>query len=41
MNITTKTKEYIRTMEKMVIQADARKKQRAKAIAETVEGIIK
>lgn len=38
MDITTKTKEYVRTMEKMVDQADARKKQRAQSIAETVVG---
>mgnify|MGYP001092614141 CR=1 FL=1 len=38
MHTTTKTKEYVRTMEKMVDQADARKNQRAKAIAETVLG---
>ena len=38
MDITTKTKEYVRTLEKMVDQADARKKQRAQSIAETVVG---
>ena len=38
MNTITKTKEYIKAMEKMVGQADARKKAHAKAIAETVLG---
>ena len=38
MHSTTKIKEHFSTMSKMVAQADARKRQRAKAIAETVEG---
>ena len=38
MHTTTKTKEYFRTLEKMVDQADARKEERAKAIAKTVAG---
>ena len=38
MDITTKTKEYVRTLEKMVDRADARKKQRARLIVETVAG---
>ena len=38
MHTITKIKEYVRTMEKMVDQADARKKHRAQSIAETVAG---